>query len=115
MKGFIILNIAGLPPLKKTRGYTPGKVYRRSKTKAQGWSAKNDIKEFPTNAFGHIKFVNAYNSSLKPSKVYVKLSKSYVIDQSDEFLLLADDISERCLAHTCSCFVFLVLFGQSWR
>ena len=49
MKGFIILNIAGLPPLKKTRGYTPGKVYRRSKTSAQGWSAKNDIKEFPTH------------------------------------------------------------------
>ena len=71
MKRFITLNIAGLPPLKKTRGYTPGKVYRRSKTNAQGWSAKNDIKEFPTNAFGHIKFVNAYNSSLKPSKVYV--------------------------------------------
>ena len=71
MKRFIILNFAGLPPLKKTRGYTPEKVYRRSKTNAQGWSAKNDIKEFPTNAFGHIKFVNAYNSSLKPSKVYV--------------------------------------------
>ena len=71
MKRFMILNIAGLPPLKKTRGYTPEKVYRRSKINAQRWSAKNDIKEFPTNAFGHIKFVNAYNSSLKPSKVYV--------------------------------------------
>ena len=71
MKRFTILNIAGLPPLKKTSGYTPEKVYRRSKTNAQGWSAKNDVKEFPTNAFGHIKFVNAYNSSLKPSKVSV--------------------------------------------
>ena len=71
MKRFTILHIAGLPPLKKTSGYTPEKVYRRSKANAQGWSAKNDVKEFPTNAFGHIKFVNAYNSSLKPSKVSV--------------------------------------------
>ena len=43
----------------------------------------------------------------------MSLSKSYVIDQSDKFLLLADDIFEGCLGH--SCFVFLVLFGQSWR
>ena len=52
----------------KTNGHSQQKIDHRKAT-AKGWSPKNDIKEFPTNAFGHIKFVNAYNSSLKPSKV----------------------------------------------
>ena len=57
----------GLPSLVKTSRHqqkTNGK-----KTTAEKWSAKDDVKEFPTNGFGHIKFVNAYNSSLKPAKV----------------------------------------------
>lgn len=63
----------GLPPLVKTAGYQHKRIGHR-KTTAQGpWSPKSHIKEFPTNGFGHIKFVNAYNSSLKPSK-YIRLA-----------------------------------------
>ncbi|KAJ7392349.1 hypothetical protein OS493_012008 [Desmophyllum pertusum] len=62
----------GLPSLVKTSGYVQQKTGGR-KTAAKGWSPKEDVKEFPTNGFGHIKFANAYNSSLKPAK-YIRLS-----------------------------------------
>ena len=39
------------------------------KTSTKDWSRNDDVKEFPTNGFGHIKFSNAYNSALKPAKV----------------------------------------------
>ena len=41
----------------------------RKKITTEQWSPKDDVKEFPTNGFGHIQFTNAYNSSLKPAKV----------------------------------------------
>lgn len=62
------LFILGLPPLVKTTGYLQQKTDRK-KTSTKDWSPKDDVKEFPTNGFGHIKFTNAYNSSLKPAKV----------------------------------------------
>lgn len=52
----------------KASGYVQQKTGGR-KTTTKGWSPKEDVKEFPTNGFGHIKFANAYNSSLKPAKV----------------------------------------------
>ena len=66
----MLFSLTGLPPLVKTSGYPQQKV-DHTRTTAKRWSPRNDIKEFPTNAFGHIKFVNAYNSSLKPAKVCV--------------------------------------------
>lgn len=45
-----------------------GKVYG-IKTGPENWSPKDDVKEFPTNGFGQIKFVNTYSSSLTPAKV----------------------------------------------
>ena len=36
---------------------------------SRGWSMKDDVKEFSTNAFGHIQFTNVDNSTLKPAKV----------------------------------------------
>jgi len=52
----------------KTTGYRQQKA-ERTKTSKKDWSPKDDVKEFPTNSFGHIKFTNAYNSSMKPAKV----------------------------------------------
>ena len=57
-----------LPPLVKTSGYLQQKRERKKITTRE-WSPKDDVKEFPTNGFGHINFTNAYNSSLKPAKV----------------------------------------------
>lgn len=64
--------IIGLAPLVKTTGY-PQQKTNRKKTSTKDWSPKDDIKEFPTNGFGHIKFTNAYNSSLKPAKVWMSV------------------------------------------
>lgn len=59
--------LTGLPPLTKT-SRCEGKVYG-IRTGPENWSPKDDIKEFPTNGFGQIKFVNAYSSFLTPAKV----------------------------------------------
>lgn len=53
----------------KASGHVQQKTGGRKTTTTKGWSPKEDVKEFPTNGFGHIKFANAYNSSLKPAKV----------------------------------------------
>lgn len=47
----------GLPPVITTMATT------------REWSRIDDVQEFPTNAFGDIKFENEYNSTLKPAKV----------------------------------------------
>ena len=52
----------------KTTGYLQRKTDAKN-TSTKDWSQKDDVKEFPTNGFGNIKFTNAYNSSLKPAKV----------------------------------------------
>lgn len=62
----------GLPPLVKTTGYLQRKTDAKN-TSTKDWSQKDDVKEFPTNGFGNIKFTNAYNSSLKPAK-YIRLA-----------------------------------------
>lgn len=51
----------GLPPVRTTMATT------------REWSRIDDVQEFPTNAFGDIKFENEYNSTLKPAK-YIRLS-----------------------------------------
>lgn len=62
---------AGLPPVRTNKSSKNMKIDHLLTTKE--WSMKNDVKEFPTNAFGHIKFANVYNSTLKPAK-YIRLS-----------------------------------------
>lgn len=65
-----LLFFTDLPPLVKTSGYHMHQQKRdRKKITTEQWSPKDDVKEFPTNGFGHIQFTNAYNSSLKPAKV----------------------------------------------
>ena len=64
---FYFLFAAGLPPVRTSKSSKNIKIDHLLTTKE--WSMKNDVKEFPTNAFGHIKFANVYNSTLKPAKV----------------------------------------------
>ena len=65
---FYVLFAAGLPPVRTSKSSKNMKIDHCLVT-TEEWSMKNDVKEFPTNAFGHIKFENVYNSTLKPAKV----------------------------------------------
>ena len=60
----------GLPPIVSSR---PQSSLSPKGRHPKSWNAREDVKEVPTNAFGEIKFTNAYGSNrLKPAKVRVK-------------------------------------------